>query len=297
MLLMAAMMIVSSTAMAAPAVKAKSWAAVDHEGHLIAGKQVDEARPIASITKLMTAMVYLDAKMDLSVKEKIEADDVDLIKNSSSRLEVGDAATREELLRMALASSENRAASALSRSYPGGKEAFVRAMNEKAKSLGLHSAKFVDPTGLDPRNIASARDVAKLALAARDYPMVRQAAESKEYEAMIETEEGEEPIGRFFVNTSRPLREGKISLLISKTGYIREAGRCLSWALERPSGSHVGLALLGSPSLKSRDVDEIRLSRWARQQQTQESHRRKKAEPKKTRKGEPRSERTSPKRT
>ena len=148
---------------------------VDSDGNLIYGKDVDTVRPIASITKLMTAMVILDARLDLDEKITITKDDRDLIRLTGSRLEYGASLTRRELLLLSLMSSENRAATALGRTYPGGMNAFVSAMNGKADQLGMGSTEFADPAGLKSQNVSTAKDLARMLDAAGHYPLITQA--------------------------------------------------------------------------------------------------------------------------
>jgi D-alanyl-D-alanine endopeptidase (penicillin-binding protein 7) len=143
-------------------------------GTILFEKNASAVLPIASITKLMTAMVVLDAVPDLNETLTIGEDDVDIIKGTRSRLRVGTQLVREEMLRLALMSSENRAASALARHYPGGREAFVAAMNRKAQALGLADTRFHDPTGLTAANVSSPRDLAKMVDAAHQYPLIRE---------------------------------------------------------------------------------------------------------------------------
>src|SRR5262249_60947489 len=130
--------------------------------------------PIASITKLMTAMVIIDRGLDLDARIVLAREDVDFKKGSKSRLKPGTVLTRNELLLLSLMSSENRAAAALGRTYPGGVQAFVAAMNAKAHALGMSSSRFVDPAGLSPANVSSGQDLARLAMAAHEYPLIRQ---------------------------------------------------------------------------------------------------------------------------
>lgn len=245
--------------------ESKSWAVVDASGRLMGGQGHDVARPIASITKMMMAMAYLDARPNLALVETIDELDIDTLKNSSSRLPVGAQLPRADLLLLALASSENRAASALARSYPGGSQAMVAAMNEKAKALGMSTARFVDPTGLSPANVASARDVAWMAVEAKSYAFIRKAAQTVQYDQAvpIKGEDGkDDSMVLEYKNTNKPLREGKISPLVSKTGYIKEAGKCLAWAMEGKSAI-VGLSILGASSFPARDAQELRLTQWA----------------------------------
>ena len=143
-------------------------------GDVVFNKNVNAVAPIASITKLMTAMVVLDAKLPLDEHITLTEDDFDYLKNTGSRLQLGTVLTRDEMLRLALMSSENRAASALARAYPGGMAAFVREMNLKAIALDMMQSSFVDSTGLSSGNVSTAQDLAKLVTAAYQYPLIRQ---------------------------------------------------------------------------------------------------------------------------
>ena len=151
-------------------------------GEILYGKNIDKPTPIASVTKLMTAMVMLDAHLPMDETLAVTEADVDKLKGSSSKLPVGSELTRQELLHMALMSSENRAASALCRNYPGGETAFVAAMNAKANALGMHDSHFVDPTGLNSNNVSTAIDLAKMVRAAYNYPQIRQVSTSPSQE-------------------------------------------------------------------------------------------------------------------
>ena len=152
---------------------------LDKDGEEVYSKHVSEPRPIASITKLMTAMVILDSDLDLQEKIAITKDDRDLIQLTGSRLKYGAALTRKQMLQLALMSSENRAANALARTWPEGKAAFVAAMNKKARALGMHASHFSDPAGLDPGNVASAHDTALMVRAAMSYPLIRNATTTR----------------------------------------------------------------------------------------------------------------------
>src|SRR5687767_4754926 len=143
-------------------------------GEIVINKNSDAVVPIASITKLMTAMVILDRDLDLEQRIVLSREDVDSVKGTRSRLRTGSVLTRDELLLLALMASENRAAAALGRTYPGGMPAFVAAMNQKAAALGMTESKFVEPTGLSPANVSSARDLAKLVQAAHGYELIRE---------------------------------------------------------------------------------------------------------------------------
>jgi D-alanyl-D-alanine endopeptidase (penicillin-binding protein 7) len=196
---------------------------LDQSGDAVYAKQVSTPQPIASITKLMTAMVILDSGLDLREKITITKDDRDLIQLTGSRLKYGATLTREQLLQLALMSSENRAAAALARTWPQGKAAFVEAMNKKASALGMNSSHFSDPAGLDPGNVASARDVAKMVRAAMSYPMIRKATTTRTASVYPYKGRGE----LRYNNTNRLLKNKSWDIQLSKTGYINEAGRCL----------------------------------------------------------------------
>jgi len=220
-------------------------------GEIVIGKNADAVLPIASITKLMTAMVILDRGLDL--EEKIALNREDAV--SRSRLRNGLSLTRGDLLLLALMASENRAAAALGRSYPGGLEAFVDAMNEKAAALEMNDTRFVEPTGLSPANVSTASDLAKLVGAAHDYALIR------EYSTK----------GRATVHASgRPLRYGNTNNLVrsrywdidlSKTGYISEAGRCLVMHV-RLAEKDLIVVLLDSWGKYSRIGDANRIRKW-----------------------------------
>lgn len=205
--------------------KLKSSAALvlDHQGDAVYAKQVSEAQPIASITKLMTAMVILDSGLDLEEKITITKDDRDLIQLTGSRLKYGATLTRGQMLQLALMSSENRAAASLARTWPQGKAAFIAAMNTKAYSLGMNSSQFYDPAGLDARNVASARDLGKMVQAAMSYPLIRKATTTRSASVYPYKGRGE----LRFNNTNRLLKNAAWDIQLSKTGYLNEAGRCL----------------------------------------------------------------------
>lgn len=227
----------------------------DATGKALLQKNADAPRPIASISKLMTAMVALDVRPSLAEKITIADEDVDRVKHSTSRLSVGTTLPRENMLQLALMSSENRAAHALARTYPGGVPAFVVAMNKKAKALGLTATHFEDPTGLSPDNVSSPQDLAKMVVAASRYAPIRQASTSKE--ATVTVVRGP----RTFHNTNPLIRQGKWDILVSKTGYIQEAGRCLvmkAWINSRPTS----IVLLDSVHKDTRITDAIAIKRW-----------------------------------
>lgn len=226
-------------------------------GAVLFEKNSNAVLPIASISKLMTAMVVLDAQPNLKEMLTIGDEDVDTLKGTRSRLKVGTQLTREEMLRLALMSSENRAASALSRHYPGGRPAFVAAMNAKTRTLGLNDTHFEDSTGLTAANVSSPRDLAKMVDAAHQYPLIREFTTTAEEEVTI--------AGRTqqFHNTNTLVRNSNSSwdIGLSKTGYINEAGKCLvmqAWINSKP----VIIVLLDSLGKMTRIGDANRIKRW-----------------------------------
>ena len=205
----------------------RSVAVIDAEtGESIYEKNADTARPMASITKIMTAMVVLDAGLDM--REEITLDPEDFVgpKRASSRLKSGDRMNRAEMLLMSLMKSENPAAKSLARNYPGGYNAFIRAMNRKAQDLGMTTAYFGDPTGLDKRNVASSNDLVKLVRAAGNYDVIRRFSTTKSYDFYVANySSGNRTYSAN--NTSSLVRSGDYPIGISKTGFINEAGRCV----------------------------------------------------------------------
>lgn len=205
----------------------RSVAVIDAEtGESIYEKDADIARPMASITKLMTAMVVLDAGLDM--REEIILDPEDFVgpKRASSNLKSGDRLNRAEMLLMALMKSENPAAKSLSRNYPGGYSAFIRAMNRKAQDLGMTTAFFGDPTGLDKRNVASSNDLVKMVRAAGNYDVIRRFSTTKNYDFYVSNYSNGNRTYKAN-NTSSLVRDGSYPIGISKTGFINEAGNCV----------------------------------------------------------------------
>lgn len=214
-----------------------------------------DAMPIASITKLMTAMVVLDAKQNLNQKITITSADIDTLKSTSSRLYVGAQLTRRDLLHLALMSSENRAAHALSRNYPGGKKAFIAAMNKKAHQLGMTQTFYADPTGLSNQNRSSARDLVWLVDAAYKYDLIRNLSTSNKHRVTA----GQT---RLNYTTSNHLVQEKIwNIGLQKTGYIREAGYCLVMQTQI-SGKSLIMVLLDADAKKNRTNDANNIRRW-----------------------------------
>ncbi len=223
----------------------------------IYAKAADEVTPIASVTKLMTAMVVLDAGLPMDEPISVDLADFDFLKGSSSRLRLGATLPRSEMLRLALMSSENRAASALSRHYPGGREAFVAAMNAKAAMLGMERTHYEDPTGLSPHNVSTANDLAKLVRAAAEYPLIREYSTTPS--ALVELEGSNRPIG--FNNSNGLVKSGTWDILVQKTGYIREAGRCVVM-LANIASKPVVIVLLDSIGKYTRMADAERVRHW-----------------------------------
>ena len=195
------------------------------EGNLLYAKNPGAVRSIASITKLMTAMVALDSGLPLDERLTVEAADVRISKGKQSRLKVGVSLTRQEMLKLALMSSENRAAAALARTYPGGPSAFVQAMNKKAEVLQMNDTRFLEPTGLDSGNVSTAHDLALMVHAAYSYPLIREFTTSDLHQVLA--------VGRrhratvTYHNSNGLVRDSRWDVGLSKTGYIGKAGRCL----------------------------------------------------------------------
>jgi D-alanyl-D-alanine endopeptidase (penicillin-binding protein 7) len=219
-------------------------------------KNPDARAPIASITKLMTAMVVLDAKLPLDDEISVDVADMDTLKGTHSRLRIGLSYTRSEMLKLALMASENRAAAALARTYPGGTVAAVAAMNAKARELGMQDTRFLDPTGLNSDNVSTARDLVKMVAAARNYALIHQYTTTATHS--VEGWGGRE---MRFTNTNPLVRNASWNIGVSKTGFINEAGRCLVMQAkisERP----VIIVLLDSWGKSTRIGDANRIRKW-----------------------------------
>lgn len=218
-------------------------------------KNGEAVLPIASLTKLMTSVIVVEANQSLDEVLTITQDDVDTEKGSASRLAVGTRLTRGEMLHLALMSSENRAAHALGRHYPGGLGAFVEAMNAKAKLLGMHDTQYVEPTGLSSSNQSSARDLATLVDAAYQYPLIRELSVSQERAVAV----GRRTLQ--YRNTNGLVRNPSWDIGLQKTGYISEAGRCLVMQA-RLAGRKLIMVFLDSTGKYSRQADAERVRRW-----------------------------------
>jgi D-alanyl-D-alanine endopeptidase (penicillin-binding protein 7) len=224
-------------------------------GEAIFQKNADAVLPIASITKVMTAMVVIDAGLPGTDMLEVTEADRDTERHSSSRLPIGSRLSRAELLNLALMSSENRAASALSRNYPGGQGAFVRAMNAKAAAIGMPDSHFSDPTGLSSGNVANARDLARMVRAASAYPLIRQYSTASD--ATVDL--GSRQVT--FRSTNRLIDDPAWEIGMQKTGYISEAGKCLVMQARIEARTMI-IVLLDASGAQSRFADAQRLRRW-----------------------------------
>jgi len=233
---------------------------IDRERNtVLLARNPDERSSIASITKLMTAMVTLDARLPMEQTVTISNEDIDRYKGTHSRLSVGTHLTRRDILRLALMSSENRAAAALARTYPGGRAKFIDAMNSKAQALGMRSTTFVDAAGLKPQNRSTANDLAKMVQAASNYALIREFTTTTGQTVSLRGGRSTEE----FNNTNRLVRykDPDWKIEVSKTGYTSEAGRCLVMQA-RTADRPLILVLLDSPGKLTPIGDANRVRRW-----------------------------------
>jgi D-alanyl-D-alanine endopeptidase (penicillin-binding protein 7) len=254
-------------------------------GEALYAKNTNVPTAIASITKLMTAMVTLDAGLPLDEEIVVNNEDVDRLKGTGSRLALGTRLTREELLHLALIASENRAAAALSRAYPGGRDAFVAAMNRKARQIGMTDARFMDGTGLNSGNRATASDLAKMVDAAYRYPLIREISSTGSYHVSVpghkvvrKRENGRLrkvsiPVRRqiAFNNTNSLTRNEDWDIGVSKTGFINEAGHCLVMQTQIAE-QKVIIVLLDSIGKWGRIGDAQRIRKWLQHDSRVASH-------------------------
>ena len=236
-------------------------------GETLYEKNSETILPIASITKLMTAIVVLERELDLEQRVAVSAEDLRATRSSRvrGRLRPGSVLTRDELLLLTLMASENRAAAALARTYPGGTEAFVAAMNAEAGRLGLQDTRFADPTGLSPDNVSSAHDLAGLVRAAHSYPLIREY--STRPSAQVRARGG--TVG--FRNTNSLVRSDRWDIELSKTGYISAAGRCLVMQM-RVASRDLVVILLDSWGKYTRVADARRIRKWLESSVAREPH-------------------------
>jgi len=226
-------------------------------GQTLFAKNAEQAAPIASITKLMTAMVVLDAKQPLDEVIEISSSDIDLVKNTRSRLPVGTRFRRDDLLRLALMASDNRAAAALGRTYPGGIEACVEAMNAKAKLLGTSQTHYVDSSGLSPSNVSTPADLGKIVASAVTYPIITEYTTTGAVNVTLPDSKRK----LNFVNTNALVGHSDWKIGLSKTGYINEAGKCLVMQA-MISNQPVVIVLLDSWGRLTRIADANRIRKW-----------------------------------
>ena len=229
----------------------------EREGVTLHKRNADEPRPIASLTKLMTAIVILDANLSLAEKIEITQSDRDRLRGTKSRLHYGTILTRLDMLHVALAASDNRAAAALARTYPGGRKEMIAAMNTKARELGMTNSRFADPSGLHSGNVSTASDLAKLVAASRDYWLLQVLTTSRRVLAT----DWEENTLIGFRNTNRLVHRDSWDIELSKTGYTAAAGNCLlmrTTIADRP----LVIILLNSWGKLSKFADSDRIRKW-----------------------------------
>jgi len=242
-----------------------------NDGQPLYQKNIDMETPIASISKLMTAMVVLDAHLDMDEMLEITQADVDNLRHTSSRLAVGTQLSRGKMMHLALIASENRAASALACNYPGGREKFIAAMNRKARSLGMAHTAFEDPTGLSSNNLSTAADLAKMVQAAARYPVIHDITTTGSYEitstGLVKVRNKHKQSWRSvtrrvaFHNTNQLVRDDNWDIGLSKTGFINEAGHCLVMQA-KIAQKPVIIVLLDAYGKYDRISDAKRIKTW-----------------------------------
>jgi D-alanyl-D-alanine endopeptidase (penicillin-binding protein 7) len=245
----------STSAFALPFSSQHALVFEEESGTILLEKNAHAIVPIASLTKLMTAMVILDAKLDMNETISIEESDVDTLKHSSSRVPVGVNLQRSAVLQLALMSSDNRAAAALARTYPGGNAAFVAAVKEKLATLGMQDTAIEEPTGLSPRNRSTAADLLRMANAAATYPEISRITSEPDEQMDINGRQTE------YRNTNRLVGRQGWDILLSKTGFTKEAGRCLIMRMQA-AGKHVILVLLNAKESADRLMDAENVQRY-----------------------------------
>jgi len=224
-------------------------------GEVLVRKNEDAILPMASLTKMMTGLLTVEAKLPMDEVITITDDDVDTALHSRSRLRVGTTLTRGEALHLALMSSENRAAHALGRTFPGGLGQFVNAMNNRAKQLGMKNTTYTDPTGLSSKNQSTAHDLALLALTASKQPLLREYSTTPRYQIAL----GKKTLQ--YNNSNRLVKNPKWDIAFQKTGYIIEAGMCITMNT-RINGRNVVMVLLDATDKNSRLADAERVKKW-----------------------------------
>jgi serine-type D-Ala-D-Ala endopeptidase (penicillin-binding protein 7) len=243
-------------ALAQPVLRSSAALVLDTtHASVLYSRRASVALPIASITKLMTALVVMDAGQPLDELLEVTAEDRSSGKGSSSRLLPGTHLTRGDLMHLALMASENRAAHALGRNYPGGVAACVEAMNAKARELGMTSAHFVEPTGLSDENVASPEDLSKMVMAAAAFAPIREYSTDTNYIVQV----GRRLVS--FRNTDSLVSRPDWNIVVQKTGYISQAGRCLVMQTVIEDRTVV-IVLLNSYGKRTRVADARRIRRW-----------------------------------
>ncbi len=253
------LLLLSGAAVAGPDIRSGAALIIDHYGNRVYGKNTTDVRSIASITKLMTAMVVLDADVPLDDRITITEQDRDRLRWSRSRLRIGKATlSRRDMLRVALMSSDNRAAAALGRTtFAGGTPDFVAAMNAKATALGMDDSRFADASGLDGNNQSTAEDLIRMVHAASQYPLIREITSTGEYTAHPYGNRG----ALEYRNTNPLVRDRRWEVELSKTGYIHEAGRCLVMQAVI-AGRRLYIVLLNGQGKMTPVGDSNRLREW-----------------------------------
>ena len=248
----------ASTGQALPLRSEHAIVISDETGQVVMEKNADAIVPIASLTKLLTAMAVLDSKPNMEEKISIENEDVDLLKHSRSRVPVGTTLPRKMILELALMSSDNRAAAALARTYPGGESALIQAIATKVHALGMTNTVIKEPTGLSPENTSTATDLAKMAVAASKYPEIVAITTDKEDQINMNGR------SRTIHNTNRLVGANGWDVLLSKTGFTNEAGHCLIMRIKQ-AGRQATLVLLNSNAGSSRMLDALRIRQFLTQ--------------------------------
>ncbi|MBB3221465.1 serine hydrolase [Pseudoduganella umbonata] len=252
--LAAALLLSASAAALAVPLGSQSVLVVDDAGNVIVEKNADTVVPIASLTKLMTAMVVLDSKLDMEEQISIDRQDIDTLKHSTSRVPVGATLSRADVLHLALMSSDNRAAASLARTFPGGPTAFKAAVNAKIRALGMTRTRIDEPTGLSPNNMSTAGDLVKMAAAAARYPTIASMTTDKSDIMQIKGRQVE------YHNTNRLVGAKGWDIGLSKTGYTEEAGRCLIMRI-KAAGKNATMVLLNASGSSARIADALNIRR------------------------------------
>ncbi|MFK0379056.1 serine hydrolase [Pandoraea sp. NPDC090278] len=230
---------------------------VDEKTHTpLFALNADQVRPIASLSKLMTAVVWLDSGPAMRAPLTVTNADLDTLKFTHSRLAVGSTLSRANMLHISLMASENRAAAALSRDYPGGRPAFISAMNAKARLLNMPNTRFENSTGLSPRNVSTARELARLVRASNGYPLIRRY--SIDHQQLVPTGKGQLQ----YVNTNRLVRYGKVNASVQKTGFINESGHNMVMRVMVHKTRPVIVTMLGSDTPEGSRLDGVRIAHW-----------------------------------